>query len=104
MRASELRHPGEVQKLDGNSWSSYASAYFSVQTTGDADGFRNHLLTTRWTPALAYLVGVSELNKGYQIVLQLGGAQHELVIHSAVDPDNRQREIHLQCRELLQGS
>ena len=104
MRSSDLRHPGEVEKLDGNTWSSYASAYFSIQTLGDSDGRRNHSLLTRWTPALAYLVGVSELNRGYRVLVRLGGEQHDLVIHSAVDPDNRQRTLQLLCSELLQGS
>ena len=96
MRAGELRHYGEVQKLDGTD---YAKGYFSIETNSEGDGQKSYSMVTRWTPALAYLEGVSVLNEGYQVVVRLGGELHELAIRSAMDPDNRRERIALLCTE-----
>jgi len=100
MRASELRDVGEIEQLSSSAWSSYASAYFAIEVSGENEGVKTYNAKTRKTNALTYIAGLRELNAGFSILVNLEGQQHRLVIDSALVAGPRREEIHFLCHEV----
>lgn len=100
MRASELRFIGEIEQLDGNTWSSYATAFFAAEVTSESEGIKQYALKTRKTQALTYITGLRELNAGFRILLNLDGEQHIMEIDSAMLSGPRRDELHFLCHEI----
>jgi hypothetical protein len=100
MRASRLRQTVVLQSYDGSAWNDVDTIPAEILPTGVSDGgtFQNYVVTLRWSEAVAAIRPTKELQATHKLIWD----SKELEIYDAVNVDQRNREVRLQCKELLQ--
>lgn len=101
-RAGELREFVSIERANAaGEWAGYAEARAMVVDAGGDGEEKSWQVLTRWTPELARLAGLRELNQGWRVVWDDHGILRYLVIVST-QADEKRRELRLLCRELPQ--